>query len=313
MANPLDIVVDSVAVKATTNTQRSTINPVTTQLALALQSAQGQTAIPPTVTVTEPVIVTQITQSDRADNLGGGLANQIPVQTAANTTGYITAPQVSDRYLRWNGNSIEWAPVNVSGLGLATVAVSGAYTDLTGTPTLATVATTGSYTSLSDQPTLATGSVKTLAVSGQTSVVLALDGTLTLVAGNAITITTNNTTKAVTIANNRNVLTVSSGLTATYTLDCTLYNTWQLTLTASTATAISVASGKNPPSGQEYEMRLYVTYAATSSVTWSLTGVKWPNGVAPTQTGTAGKTDVFAFTTLDGGTTWWGIVIGQNW
>jgi hypothetical protein len=37
--------------------------------------------------------------------------------------------------------------------GLAAVATSGAYTDLSGRPTLATVATTGSYTDLSNRPT----------------------------------------------------------------------------------------------------------------------------------------------------------------
>ena len=40
--------------------------------------------------------------------------------------------------------------------GLATVATSGAYSDLSGTPTLATVATTGAYSDLSGTPTLAT-------------------------------------------------------------------------------------------------------------------------------------------------------------
>ena len=40
--------------------------------------------------------------------------------------------------------------------GLATVASTGAYSDLTGTPTLATVATTGAYSDLSGTPTLAT-------------------------------------------------------------------------------------------------------------------------------------------------------------
>ena len=39
---------------------------------------------------------------------------------------------------------------------LATVATSGAYSDLTGRPSLATVATTGSYTDLTNKPTLAT-------------------------------------------------------------------------------------------------------------------------------------------------------------
>jgi len=41
-------------------------------------------------------------------------------------------------------------------LGLATVATSGAYADVSGTPTLATVATTGAYSDLSGTPTLAT-------------------------------------------------------------------------------------------------------------------------------------------------------------
>ena len=55
-------------------------------------------------------------------------------------------------------------PSNVSSLsitssqvsGLATVATTGAYSDLSGTPTLATVATTGAYSDLSGTPTLAT-------------------------------------------------------------------------------------------------------------------------------------------------------------
>ena len=40
---------------------------------------------------------------------------------------------------------------------LATVATSGSYNDLTGTPTLATVATSGSYNDLTDQPVIAAG------------------------------------------------------------------------------------------------------------------------------------------------------------
>ena len=55
-------------------------------------------------------------------------------------------------------------PSNVSSLsvassqvtGLSTVATSGAYADISGTPTLATVATTGAYADISGTPTLAT-------------------------------------------------------------------------------------------------------------------------------------------------------------
>ena len=44
--------------------------------------------------------------------------------------------------------------------GLATVASTGAYSDLTGAPTLATVATTGAYSDLSGTPTLGTASAE---------------------------------------------------------------------------------------------------------------------------------------------------------
>ena len=168
-----------------------------------------------------------------------------------------------------------------------------------------------SYTDLTNKPTLSTGNLKTVAVAGQTSVVLAQDDTLTIVAGAATTITTNNTTKAVTINSTRLVRTDTVGATA-YGLDCQAYNTWFLTLTASTATTIQVATGKAPTNGVEYEMRIFVTYKASASITWNLAGLKWPNGVAPSQTGTADKTDVFAFITVDAGSTWWGTVIGQN-
>lgn len=46
--------------------------------------------------------------------------------------------------------------VTTATLGLATVATSGAYGDLSGTPSLATVAATGAYGDLSGTPALAT-------------------------------------------------------------------------------------------------------------------------------------------------------------
>jgi hypothetical protein len=49
-------------------------------------------------------------------------------------------------------------------LGLATVAATGAYSDLSGTPALATVATTGAYSDLTGKPSLAT-----IATSGSAS------------------------------------------------------------------------------------------------------------------------------------------------
>jgi hypothetical protein len=51
---------------------------------------------------------------------------------------------------------------------LAAVAVSGAYGDLSGTPSLATVATTGAYDDLSGAPTLGTAAAENTGVSGAT-------------------------------------------------------------------------------------------------------------------------------------------------
>jgi hypothetical protein len=50
----------------------------------------------------------------------------------------------------------EQADTAIQSADLATVATSGSYADLTGTPTLATVATSGSYSDLTGTPSLAT-------------------------------------------------------------------------------------------------------------------------------------------------------------
>ena len=47
------------------------------------------------------------------------------------------------------------------------------------------------------------------------------------------------------------------------------------------------------------------------SVTWPAS-VKWPAGTAPTLTSTSTKQDLFVLTTFDAGTSWLGLVSGQN-
>ena len=65
---------------------------------------------------------------------------------------------------------------------MATVATTGSYDDLTGTPTLATVATSGSYTDLLDQPSIPSnindlGDVDTTTTTPTTGDALVFDGT----------------------------------------------------------------------------------------------------------------------------------------
>lgn len=40
--------------------------------------------------------------------------------------------------------------------------------------------------------------------------------------------------------------------------------------------------------------------------------IKWPSGAAPSLTSTNGKVDILSFVTINGGTTWYGFVGGQN-
>lgn len=49
-----------------------------------------------------------------ATDVSGGAANQILYQTAANTTDYITAPTVTDTFLKWNGSAFVWAAAGSS-------------------------------------------------------------------------------------------------------------------------------------------------------------------------------------------------------
>ena len=55
-----------------------------------------------------------------------------------------------------NGNLIVSGTISTGGSTLSTVATSGAYSDLSGTPSLSTVATSGSYNDLSNKPTIPT-------------------------------------------------------------------------------------------------------------------------------------------------------------
>lgn len=51
------------------------------------------------------------------------------------------------------------------------------------------------------------------------------------------------------------------------------------------------------------------TGTGSFTVTWST--VKWPGGTAPTITSTASKQDVFSF--FCDGTSWYGVIVGQNY
>ena len=103
--------------------------------------------------------------------------------------------------------------------------------------------------------------------------------------------------------------TVVTNATATgaVTLNLANGNIFNLTLTGDTTLTFSGAT-----SGKACSFSLYTTQGATAKIlTWP-GSVKWAGGTVPSVTATAAATDVFVFETLNGGTTWFGSMVGAN-
>ena len=105
--------------------------------------------------------VTITGSSITANTVTGGATNQILVQTAANTTGFVSAPATANTFLQWTGSTFAWATGGTSGVssltagsGIAVSASTGAVTvsqaapayNAVGSYALSEVATTSTST-----------------------------------------------------------------------------------------------------------------------------------------------------------------------
>ena len=99
---------------------------------------------------------------------------------------------------------------------------------------------------------------------------------------------------------------VLSNSNQTLTLDCHNGNNFSVT-TAANITSFVVSN--LPPSGTAFFFTLKVTYGGSHSITWG-SAVKWNAATAPTLS-TSG-TDIFAFYTIDSGTTIYGFTSAQG-
>lgn len=89
---------------------------------------------------TAPQYVAQSTLSvGTATNLAGGLALEVPFQTAAGTTTFTAAPSVSGQVLTYNGTTLTWATAGTSGVSSFSAGTTGftPNTATTGAVTLA--------------------------------------------------------------------------------------------------------------------------------------------------------------------------------
>jgi hypothetical protein len=139
------------------------------------------------------------------------------------------------------------------------------------------------------------------------------------IGGDYIPITGGTYSGAVTV---NSTLTVTSALTASSSLKAARYdetfvaNGTTATLNCSVANAFSSTPSGNityvfsspPASGTAYSFTLKVTPSATMTITWP-TSVDWAGGTAPASPA-SGATNIYAFFTHDGGTTWYGFLSG---
>jgi hypothetical protein len=117
-----------------------------------------------------------------ATNIAGGVANQIPYQTSAGATSFISAPTISSTYLSWNGSSFAWATAGGSGM----VYPGAGIPNSTGSAWGTSYTTTGSGTvvALATSPTLTTpaitgGTIDNTVIGGTTPAA----GTFTTITG----------------------------------------------------------------------------------------------------------------------------------
>lgn len=81
---------------------------------------------PSTITVGS---ASSATTATTATNLASGAANQIPYQTGAGATSFVTAPTIASTVLQWSGSAFQWASVGTG--SVTSVDVSGGTTGLT--------------------------------------------------------------------------------------------------------------------------------------------------------------------------------------
>ena len=154
------------------------------------------------------------TSSGTATNLAGGAANQIPYQTGASTTSFITAPTTAGYALTWSGSAFAWA----NSIATATTAnnIAGGttgslpYNSAAGSTTFLGLGTAGQVLTAGasapqyvDQSTLSVGSATT-ATTASTATNIAGGGTYQVVyqtSSSSTAFVTNGTTGQVLTAN----------------------------------------------------------------------------------------------------------------
>lgn len=98
------------------------------------------------------------TSATTATNIAGGAANQIPYQTGAATTTFVTAPTTGSTFLNWTGSAFAWSAISTPS---SVTFNSGGTGDASGTTFNGSVARTISYNTVGASPLAGSTSLTT--------------------------------------------------------------------------------------------------------------------------------------------------------
>jgi hypothetical protein len=106
------------------------------------------------------------------------------------------------------------------------------------------------------------------------------------------------------------VRTTPSSSSNVLTLDCENGNVFEVTLTEN----VTTLTLSNPPaSGTAGAVTLILKQDGTGGHTFAWpVAVKWAGGIAPTISSGANDVDIYTLITTDAGTTWYGMIGGQD-
>jgi len=214
---------------------------------------------------------TAVTNSTNTTNILSGAANQIPYQTGAGATSFITAPVTSSTYLQWNGTSFAWASPSGAGTVTSVALTAPSIFTVTGSPITSsgTLALTYSGTALpvANGGTNATSAgitafnnITGYTASGatgttSTNIVFSTSPTLTTpTIGVAASTQVNFTNTAVTVTSNAGTVPINTRL-----------NTFTNSSAASMTITMATTSATD---GQMSIVRIYDFSAVAQSISW---------------------------------------------
>lgn len=115
--------------------------------------------------------------------------------------------------------------------------------------------------------------------------------------------------KAVTATGGgKEVIQFQNSVSGAVTLDLANANVFDISLAGDVTLTFAGATANTACS---FSLFVYAGGGA-SVVTWP-TSVRWPNGVKPTLTGTGSAADLLVFMTYNGGTVWYGNLVGNSY